>query len=44
MLVNASPSGIENFFDAAHAEIARPGGPDMARPAEIAAEHGLQFV
>ncbi len=44
MLVHTSPSGLEKFFDAAHAEFGKPGGPDMNRAMAIAAEHGIQFV
>ncbi len=44
MLVHTSPSGFEKFFAAAAAEFARPGGPDMNRAVQIAAEHGIHFV
>jgi len=44
MLVQTSPSGIESFFDAAAAEFARPGGPDMEKAMGIAAAHGIEFV
>lgn len=44
LLVHLTPSGFENFFAAEAAEFAKPGGPDMKRAVEIAAEHGIQFV
>jgi len=44
LLVHVTPSGFENFFAAAAADFARPGGPDMQRVVAIAAGHGIQFV
>jgi len=44
MLLTTAPSGFEKFFARAAAEFARPGGPDMPRVIEIAAEHGIHFV
>ena len=44
MLLTTAPSGFEIFFAKAAAEFGKPGGPDMARAIEIAAEHGIHFV
>lgn len=44
LLVQITPSGFENFFAAEAAEFAKPGGPDMHRAMQIAAEHGVKFV
>jgi len=44
MLIHTSPSGFEDFFAAAEVEFAKPGGPDMARAVEIAAEYGIRFA
>ncbi len=44
MVVHTSPSGIEKFFAEAHAEFAKPGGPDMNAAMAIVAKHGLRFV
>jgi len=44
MLLTTAPSGFEIFFAKAAAEFGKPGGPDMARAMEIAAEHGIHFV
>jgi hypothetical protein len=44
LLIHLTPSGFENFFAAAAAEFAQPGGPDMNRVMKIAADHGIRFV
>jgi quercetin dioxygenase-like cupin family protein len=44
MLIHTTPSGFEKFFAAAAEEFAKPGGPDMKRAVQIAAEHGIHFV
>lgn len=44
MLLTTMPSGFEDFFAKCAAEFANPGGPDMPRLLEIAAEHGIHFV
>ena len=44
MLISTTPAGFENFFTRCADEFARPGGPDMPRVKEIAAEHGIPFV
>ena len=44
MLLTTAPSGFEIFFARAAEEFAKPGGPDMTRALEIAAEHGIHFV
>ena len=44
LLVHITPSGFENFFAAEAAEFAKPGGPDMNRAVEIAAQYGIKFV
>lgn len=44
MLLTTAPSGFEIFFARAAEEFAKPGGPDMPRAFEIAAEHGIHFV
>jgi quercetin dioxygenase-like cupin family protein len=43
-LIHTAPSGFETFFSRCADEFARPGGPDMGRIVEIAAEHGIHFV
>jgi quercetin dioxygenase-like cupin family protein len=44
MLLSTAPAGFEVFFGRCAEEWAKPGGPDMARIFEIAAEHGIHFV
>ena len=44
MLLSTTPAGFENFFTRSAEEFAKPGGPDMPRVKEIAAEHGIHFV
>jgi len=44
MLLTTMPSGFEEFFARAAEAFAQPGGPDMPRVIEIAAEHGIHFV
>jgi quercetin dioxygenase-like cupin family protein len=44
MLLTTMPSGFEDFFAKCADEFARPGGPDMPRVLEIAAEHGIHFT
>jgi quercetin dioxygenase-like cupin family protein len=44
VLFSALPSGFEIFFARCGEEFQKPGGPDMARIVEIAAEHGIHFV
>ena len=43
-LIMTTPSGFETFFARCATEFARPGGPDLARLADISAEHGIHFV
>ena len=44
MLLSTSPAGFDVFFSRCAEEWARPGGPDMSRVFQIAAEHGIHFV
>ena len=44
MLLTASPSGFDVFFERCSVEFAKPGGPNMARIFEISAEHGIYYV
>lgn len=44
ILVSASPAGFEIFFARCEKEFQKQGGPDMARIAEISAEHGIHYV
>ena len=44
MLLSTAPAGFEVFFGRCAEEWAKPGGPDMARIFDIAAEHGIHFV
>ena len=44
MIVHAAPAGFEVFFERMAEACAQPGGPDMARIAAIAADHGIHFV
>ena len=44
MLLTASPSGFDVFFERCSVEFDKPGGPDMARILEISAEHGIYYV
>lgn len=44
MLLSTAPAGFDVFFTRCAEEWAKPGGPDMARVFEIAAEHGIHFV
>ncbi len=44
MLLVTAPAGFDVFFSRCAEEWARPGGPDMSRIFQIAAEHGIQFV
>ena len=44
MLLSTSPAGFDVFFSRCSEEWARPGGPDMSRVFQIAAEHGIHFV
>ena len=44
MLLSTTPAGFENFFARCAEEFSKPGGPDMTRVKEIAAEHGIHFV
>jgi len=44
VLCSAAPSGFEIFFAKCEKEFQKPGGPDMARIAEISAEHGIHYV
>jgi quercetin dioxygenase-like cupin family protein len=44
VLVQITPSGFENFFAAAAAEFAKPGGPDLDCAMKIAAEHGIKII
>lgn len=44
MIVHASPSGFEVFFERIAEAFNAPGGPDMPRIVEISAEHGIHYV
>jgi quercetin dioxygenase-like cupin family protein len=44
ILCSASPAGFELFFARCEQEFQKLGGPDMARIAEISAEHGIHYV
>ncbi|HEY1582752.1 MAG TPA: cupin domain-containing protein [Chthoniobacterales bacterium] len=44
MIISTAPAGFDVFFSRCAEEWARPGGPDMARVFEIAAEHGIHFL
>jgi quercetin dioxygenase-like cupin family protein len=44
MIVSTSPAGFETFFSRCAEEFVKPGGPNMERIIEIAAEHGIHFV
>ena len=44
MLLSSAPAGFDVFISQCAEEFARPGGPDMTRVSEIAAEHGIHFV
>jgi quercetin dioxygenase-like cupin family protein len=44
MIVHAAPAGFDVFFERIAEAFHQPGGPNMARIAEIAAEHGIFFV
>lgn len=44
IIVHAAPAGFEVFFERMAGACAAPGGPDMQRIGEIAAEHGIFFV
>ena len=44
MLLSTTPAGFDIFFSRCAEEWARPGGPDMSRVFQIAAEHGIHFV
>lgn len=44
MVITTSPAGFEDFFGLAAEEFAGPGGPDMGRVVQIAADHGIHFV
>ena len=44
MLLSTAPAGFDLFFTRCAEEWAKPGGPDMARVFEIAAEHGIHFL
>jgi quercetin dioxygenase-like cupin family protein len=43
-IIQTSPSGFENFFRKSAEEFGKPGGPDMNRIMQIAAEHDIHFV
>ena len=40
----SAPAGFDVFISQCAEEFARPGGPDITRVSEIAAEHGIHFV
>jgi len=42
--VHVTPSGFKNLFAAEAAEFGKPGGADMNRAVQIAAEYGIKFV
>lgn len=44
MLLSTAPAGFDVFFTRCAEEFARPGGVDMARVFDIAAEHGIHFL
>ncbi len=44
MLLTASPSGFDVFFERCSVEFAKPGGPDMEQIFKISAEHGIYYV
>ena len=44
LIVHAAPAGFEVFFGRMAGACAAPGGPDMQRIGEIAAEHGIFFA
>lgn len=44
MVIHTAPSGFETFFARSAEEFNKPGGPDLARILDIAAEHGIDFV
>ncbi len=44
MLLSTTPAGFDVFISRCAEEFAKPGGPDMHRVFEIAAEHGIHFV
>ena len=44
ILVHVAPGNFENFFAAAAAEFAQPGGPDMNHLVQIAGEYGIHFA
>lgn len=44
MIVHASPAGFEVFFERFSEACNAPGGPDFARLAAVAADHGIHFV
>lgn len=43
-LIHTAPSGFETFFTRCAAEFNREGGCDMAKVAEISAEHGIHYA
>lgn len=44
MLLSTAPAGFDVFITRCAEEWARPGGPEMERVVQIAAEHGIHFV
>jgi len=44
IIVHTAPAGFEVFFERMAGACEVPGGPDMRRIQEIAAEHGIFFV